>query len=478
MTIDSNHVLARIDALSHLTFIGGGLTIDSNAALEDLSGLSGLNSVNGNLLIQNNVSLTEFCGLFSLLNGGELAGTYNVTGNKNNPTKADIISGGACSTRASISAVVLGTNSVWFEATSQVHSGNIIVNDATPGPTLDAGVELSIGVGVKTPAGYFLKANRIKVKSAAHVNGDVYYNQLSNQGHINGSLNHPLSLPVYSTLPPFHQQAPGSQNITVPRNGSVTLKAGNYKDVVVNTKGTLFFSGGGTFSISNLNTANLVKLVFDKQTEVLISNKFDTDVNCFMGPQNGSGIDASNIVFYVAGMNGNNGNLNSLPKSAQIGLNNSIAVNFYVPNGTLWLKGLTNATGAFIAKDVRIGINVDIYEKSAFEGNGSAPKVANSNTLQKNSSEVEIPKSYMLSQNFPNPFNPTTTIKYALPENEKVTIVIYDLLGREVAELVNGEVAAGYHEVEFNANNLASGIYFYRLSVGSFTQVNKMLLMK
>ena len=88
------------------------------------------------------------------------------------------------------------------------------------------------------------------------------------------------------------------------------------------------------------------------------------------------------------------------------------------------------------------------------------------------------PKSFSLDQNYPNPFNPSTTIRYGLPENEKVTIDIYDLLGRKVVELVNGEVSAGYHEVEFNAGNLASGIYLYRLSAGAFTQVNKMLLMK
>ncbi len=477
LRIDSNHALLNIDALSRVNFIGGGLTIDSNATLENLSGLSNLNSVKGNLTIQNNISLTEFCGLFNLLNSGGLSGTYNVTGNKNNPTQADIISGGTCTTPSSIYAVILGTNSIWFEATSQVHSGNIIVNDMGAGPVLDAGVELSIGVGVQTPAGYSVMANRIKVKAAAHVNGNVYYNQLSNHGYIAGSLNHPLSLPVYSVLPPFHQQTPGTQNITVQRNASVTLTAGDYQDVVVKTKGTLFFSGGGTFSIRNLNTENKVKLVFDKPTKVLISNRFDTDVNCYIGPNDGSSIDASDIIFYIAGINGNNGDLNSLPKSAQIGLNNNIFANFYVPNGTLWLTGLTDATGAFIAKDVRVGLNVDVYEKSAFEGS-NAPKAAANNAARKSAQIVPLPETYMLLQNFPNPFNPSTTIKYALPENEKVIIDIYDLLGRKVAELINGEVDAGYHEVTFNASNLASGVYFYRLSAGSFTQVNKMLLMK
>lgn len=107
-----------------------------------------------------------------------------------------------------------------------------------------------------------------------------------------------------------------------------------------------------------------------------------------------------------------------------------------------------------------------------------------SSGLPKNNSQGSVissrivPQKYSLDQNYPNPFNPSTIIKYALPRNEKVTIDIYDLLGRKVAELVNGEVEAGYHEVKFNAGNLASGIYFYRLSAGSFTQINKMLLMK
>ncbi|MFZ0455920.1 MAG: T9SS type A sorting domain-containing protein [Ignavibacteriaceae bacterium] len=477
LAIDSNHILLNIDALSHLAFIGGRLTIDSNAALENLSGLSNLNSVNGNLSIQNNVSLTEFCGLYTVLSGSGLSGSYSVAGNKNNPSEAEIISGGACNSQSSIDAVIFAANSIWFEAASRVHSGNIIVNDVSGGPTLDAGVELSVGVGVQTSADNFLKANRIKVKFDAYVKGDVYFNQLSNQGHITGTLNHPLSLPVYSVLPPFHQHTPGSQNITVPRNGSAIITAGTYQDVAVRTRGTLIFKGGGTFAIRNLNTENKVKLIFDQPSEVLISKSFDTDVNCYVGPVEGSSIDASDIIFYVAGINGNDGKLNSFPKSAKIGLNNKVFANFYVPNGTLWLAGLTSATGAFIAKDVRVGLNVDVYEKSAFEGN-IAPKVTADNPARNNIQTDEHPKTYMLSQNFPNPFNPSTTIKYALPENEKVTIEIYDLLGRKVAELVNGEVEAGYHEVKFNAGNLASGIYFYRLSAGSFNQVNKMLLMK
>ncbi len=95
---------------------------------------------------------------------------------------------------------------------------------------------------------------------------------------------------------------------------------------------------------------------------------------------------------------------------------------------------------------------------------------------------------YSLSQNFPNPFNPTTKIKFAIPsvtlsgvEGSLVTLKVYDVLGNEVATLVNEEKRAGEYEVEFNVaqiNNLSSGIYFYQLKTGNFTKTKKMLLIK
>jgi len=89
-----------------------------------------------------------------------------------------------------------------------------------------------------------------------------------------------------------------------------------------------------------------------------------------------------------------------------------------------------------------------------------------------------LPTVYSLSQNYPNPFNPTTTIKFALPKSGNVTLAIYDVLGREVKRLINGEMVAGYHEVVLNANNLASGVYFYRLEAGSYVNVKKLMLLK
>jgi photosystem II stability/assembly factor-like uncharacterized protein len=88
------------------------------------------------------------------------------------------------------------------------------------------------------------------------------------------------------------------------------------------------------------------------------------------------------------------------------------------------------------------------------------------------------PTEFILEQNFPNPFNPVTTIKYSIPEMNRVTLNLFNLLGEEVAILVNEEKVAGYYTVEFNAAALPSGVYFYQLKAGEYVQTKKMLLLK
>jgi hypothetical protein len=90
----------------------------------------------------------------------------------------------------------------------------------------------------------------------------------------------------------------------------------------------------------------------------------------------------------------------------------------------------------------------------------------------------QIPSDYTLAQNFPNPFNPSTKIRYTVPEQANVSLKIYDVLGKEVAELVNVEQTAGTYEASFDASRLSSGIYFYQLSAGNVTISKKMMLLK
>jgi len=94
-----------------------------------------------------------------------------------------------------------------------------------------------------------------------------------------------------------------------------------------------------------------------------------------------------------------------------------------------------------------------------------------------NASDIST-MSYKLSQNYPNPFNPSTTIDYRLQKAGNVIIKVYDMLGNEVSTLVDGYEAAGSHSVRFNADNLASGIYIYRMRAGGFQSLGKMLLLK
>jgi len=92
--------------------------------------------------------------------------------------------------------------------------------------------------------------------------------------------------------------------------------------------------------------------------------------------------------------------------------------------------------------------------------------------------EIITPIEFELSQNYPNPFNPSTTIKFSIPEGSRVSLKIYNSLGQEIETLVNRFMEAGVHTVNFNAAGLISGMYFYRLDAGEFTQVRKMTLIK
>ncbi|MFH0990667.1 MAG: T9SS type A sorting domain-containing protein, partial [bacterium] len=92
--------------------------------------------------------------------------------------------------------------------------------------------------------------------------------------------------------------------------------------------------------------------------------------------------------------------------------------------------------------------------------------------------EQLIPTVFSLDQNYPNPFNPSTTIRYGLPKDVKVTLDVYDLLGRKVASLVNAEQKAGYYSVVFQNRSFSSGVYIYRVAAGEYKASKKFVLIK
>lgn len=92
--------------------------------------------------------------------------------------------------------------------------------------------------------------------------------------------------------------------------------------------------------------------------------------------------------------------------------------------------------------------------------------------------DISLPETFELYQNYPNPFNPLTIIQFRIPNSEFVSLKVYDVIGNEVATLVDEYKPAGMHNVQFTMNNLTSGVYFYQLKAGSFTETKKMILIK
>ena len=101
-----------------------------------------------------------------------------------------------------------------------------------------------------------------------------------------------------------------------------------------------------------------------------------------------------------------------------------------------------------------------------------------SNPLAVHASPSQLPKEFSLKQNYPNPFNPTTSIQYSIFSKQYVSLKVYNALGQEIITLVSQEQSAGTYSVDFNAANLPSGVYIYRLNSGKYFDEKKMLLLK
>jgi hypothetical protein len=189
-----------------------------------------------------------------------------------------------------------------------------------------------------------------------------------------------------------------------------------------------------------------------------------------------------------------------LPPITSVVLVNSVDQYTVDAYGSLTLPGGATYQALRLKVDRRSTVNSHTNHTISYlfiTNNGVSVNVSPADTLQPNSGTINIndvgwdsptltavkstdalPTGFILMQNYPNPFNPTTKIKFGLPENAFTTLKIYDMLGREVKTLVSAEMTTGFHEVEFNANDLSSGIYMYKLQSNNFTDVKKLILIK
>lgn len=138
------------------------------------------------------------------------------------------------------------------------------------------------------------------------------------------------------------------------------------------------------------------------------------------------------------------------------------------------------ATGKTLTLEAESGtVTIAAASGTVTIGGSGASKIIGGNANDGETGNPQtVPEEFTLSNNYPNPFNPTTVISYQLPEASQVTLKVFDMLGREVAILVDGRISAGQHEVQFDASNHSSGLYLYKLQAGEFVQTKKMMLIK
>ncbi|MBI3125461.1 MAG: T9SS type A sorting domain-containing protein [Ignavibacteriales bacterium] len=129
---------------------------------------------------------------------------------------------------------------------------------------------------------------------------------------------------------------------------------------------------------------------------------------------------------------------------------------------------------------IKVGQSVTVWADQSPSGNLQAVQVQQISAVVTDleGNKDNLPVSYELKQNYPNPFNPTTEIAFTLANQENVSLVVYNIIGQEVATLISSPMSAGAHTVKFNAANLSSGIYLYRLKAGNFVSIKKMILLK
>ena len=150
----------------------------------------------------------------------------------------------------------------------------------------------------------------------------------------------------------------------------------------------------------------------------------------------------------------------------------------YKFDGTNWT--VYNSSNSGLSNDYVLSIIVDKLGNIWLTTGGDDIQEFNPNGIvtSVSSYSYSVPTNYQLYQNYPNPFNPSTTIRFNLASSGNVSLKIYDVLGREVANLINGELTAGQHSAVWNASNFASGVYLYRLKTGNFVETKKLILMK
>lgn len=274
----------------------------------------------------------------------------------------------------------------------------------------------------------------------------------------------------------YRETSPGV--LSIASTFSTPIAAGTTKDQfmgVLNGQNAWIFYTTGTTGSIDLNCITSIDGGTTYSAPVTIGSLPGRDEYWFDARHYGSGVD---LIYYSDSLQG------GAPTTSSDKLFNSFAPNStpgtfvsptqindrpmewsgrgYIPVLIEYNNAGSDAAALWVGID---GANRRLY----FDRFGAVVGVNNENS---------IPEKFTLGQNYPNPFNPNTKIDFSIPKNSLVTIKVYDVLGKEVAVLVNKDFTIGSYTVDFNASSLTSGVYFYTISAGEFTQTRKLALVK
>ncbi len=184
------------------------------------------------------------------------------------------------------------------------------------------------------------------------------------------------------------------------------------------------------------------------------------------------------------------GNIQKVELHISNSLSTPLGYSFSIPNSWVKLSSVVGSIDGNATITIVVSLDASNLEEGKYTTNlllgdphhGAIPIPIELtvNTATDVQEDKSIPSEFKLNQNYPNPFNPSTTISFSIPVEQNVSLIVYDVLGKEVAELVNNFLKPGYYNFQFSAVNsqLSSGIYFYTIKTDSFIQTKKMLLIK
>ncbi len=193
-------------------------------------------------------------------------------------------------------------------------------------------------------------------------------------------------------------------------------------------------------------------------------------------PTRPAGVTVDGIVVSAGTRSGRTWTLGSLAAGASETFTATMTVDASASSGTDVVGLMMGLTSLAPDQSDAHTVNNEATEMTSITA--AAAQARLTEDVQSLSATLDVPAEFALSSNYPNPFNPETTIPFALPEASEVLIAVYDVTGRRVALLVSGPMQAGHHEVAFRADHLASGLYLVRMQAGSFSQVRRMTLVK